>query len=282
MLSAPEPYHRLLLPTDLGEAAPDTFAHAFRLVLASGGNLQVVHVHMPGQTPGWADVPSARDVLVKWGKLGEDDGVEAFERLGVRVRFSGVGSLELEDPITDMAKTMVPDLMVLSTHARKGFDRLRMPSVGEDLARKVARPTLLLPKGGRPFVDPGSGSVSLRRLLVPVGSVAEANVASREAMRLVVSYAAAPAEFVLVHVGGRDTLEHLTLPKDDPRWTWRFDTRHGPLVEEILSAIEAHDVDAVVMTTHGHDSFYDRLAGSHTEQVLRESPVPVLAIPVGD
>ena len=37
----------------------------------------------------------------------------------------------------------------------------------------------------------------------------------------------------------------------------------------------------IVMTTDGRNGFLDALRGSHSERVLRHSPVPVLAVPVG-
>lgn len=281
MTATLEPFRRILLPTDLGAGTPGAYAHAFRLALGSLGDLHVVHVHAPDQRPDWGHLPSARELLVRWGRLDGEAGVDAFERLGVRVGFTAVPSLELEDPIKTLVSEDPPDLLVLATQARKGMARLQVASVAEDLARHADVAALFVPVDARPFVDDMTGSVSLRTVVVPVGSVDDARLALREAMRLVESYQAAPTEFVLVHVGDKSTMPPLFLADDDPRWTFRIDLRHGPLGQEILSAIEAHDADLVVMATKGHDSVVDWLRGSRTETVVRHAACPVLAIPMG-
>ena len=57
-----------------------------------------------------------------------------------------------------------PDLLVLPTHARTALDRLRVASAAEVLAREAACPALFVPFDARPFVDPDTGAVMLRRV----------------------------------------------------------------------------------------------------------------------
>jgi len=57
--------------------------------------------------------------------------------------------------------------------------------------------------------------------------------------------------------------------------------RHaGDAVTGILSAITDLDAVALVMATHGRSGLSRLFAGSVTEQVVRESPVPVVVVPV--
>lgn len=57
--------------------------------------------------------------------------------------------------------------------------------------------------------------------------------------------------------------------------------RQGVPYEQILNAVDAHEVDLVVIGTHGRTGL-DRLTslGSVTERVVRSSPVPVTTVPL--
>ncbi|MCA9571843.1 MAG: universal stress protein [Myxococcales bacterium] len=281
MTAPPTGYRRVFFPTDLEAGAEAPYAHAFRLALAGAGDLHVVHVHKPDATPSWDHLPSARDLCVRWGRLAADASVDAYHRLGLRVAFTALPSLELESPIERAVAHDHPDLLVLGTHARKGSERLRAQSVAEDLARRAAMPALFVQQGARSFVDPDSGSVSLRTVIVPADTSTRARRALREAIRLVRSYEAEPCTFVIVHVGDRDDAPYVELPPDDARWDLRYDHREGDVAGQIVAAVEAHDADAVVMTTAGHDSLADWVRGSLTEVVVRHAPCPVLAVPEG-
>lgn len=49
----------------------------------------------------------------------------------------------------------------------------------------------------------------------------------------------------------------------------------------IIAYAEEHGIDLIVMATHGRTGVDRYLLGSVTERVLRTSPVPVLAVPLG-
>ncbi len=54
--------------------------------------------------------------------------------------------------------------------------------------------------------------------------------------------------------------------------------RKGTAIFEILSAIKEHEIDLVVVATHGHSGLSQVFFGSTTEKILKRSPVPVLAV----
>lgn len=272
------PIRVVALPTDLHTAAETAMALALRLVVSGAGRLELLHVHNPGQTVDWMQLPSVRSLLVRWGRLTVDDGVGAYQRLGVEVVPRGLPSLDLVEPLLDALATSLPQLVVLPTEGRGGLARFAEASVAEAVARRLPVPALFVREGARCFVDPDSGTVSLRRVLIPVSSAASFHHALGAAMALVESYDAAPTEFVVVHVGEREAMPTLHLP-DDPRWSFRVDVRGGRLETELVSAASAHDVDLIAMSTRGHDELADELRGSHTEVVVRHAPVPVLAVP---
>ncbi|WP_255151860.1 universal stress protein [Halorarius halobius] len=57
--------------------------------------------------------------------------------------------------------------------------------------------------------------------------------------------------------------------------------REGDPDEEILAAADAHEVDLVVMGTHGREGLRRRLVGSVAERVVREADPPVMTVTAG-
>lgn len=73
-----------------------------------------------------------------------------------------------------------------------------------------------------------------------------------------------------------ETVAQWAQPEDVPV-TKAF--RYGRTHEEILDYTSEHDIDVVVMGTHGRSGFARiKAAGSVAERVMREAPVPVMVI----
>ena len=53
------------------------------------------------------------------------------------------------------------------------------------------------------------------------------------------------------------------------------------MVLGIVDAALDANADLIVMSTDGRNGFLQALRGSHTERVLREVPLPLLAVPEG-
>lgn len=53
----------------------------------------------------------------------------------------------------------------------------------------------------------------------------------------------------------------------------------GMAVEQILEVAEQHQIDLVVMGSHGHGAWYELLVGTVTEGVLHRIGRPVLVVP---
>ena len=57
---------------------------------------------------------------------------------------------------------------------------------------------------------------------------------------------------------------------------------HGHAAPQILRAAERHEVDVIVMGTHGKGALQHTFLGSVAEQVLHKSKKPVFVIPIPD
>ncbi|HEY0993711.1 MAG TPA: universal stress protein, partial [Kofleriaceae bacterium] len=145
-------------------------------------------------------------------------------------------------------------------------------SVAEAIARNLCAPVLVVPNQSRGFVDPQSGTVDLRRVIIPAGDASEARKAVAAA-QLLAGIAESPVDLEIVHAGPIDPdLEHLGLA---------IRRIAGALEDAIVAAARARDACLIVMATRGHDAVGDVLLGSHTERVIREACCPVLSVPDG-
>lgn len=163
---------------------------------------------------------------------------------------------------------------MLATEGRDGLARWLRPSLAASIARRSETMTLFVPSGGRGFVDPATGDLSLARILLPVDETPDPSAAIAYASRAAESLGDKPVEITLLRVGAEP--EVASLPEGDG---FRFVRRRadGDVIETILSA--AADADLVVMPTDGRDGVLDAFRGSHTERVLRGTPCPLLAVP---
>ena len=175
-------------------------------------------------------------------------------------------------------RTAHPDLLIIGTEGRVGFDRLLHPSRAEPVIRRSGHPALVINHHGRIIVDK-SGDLQIHNVLVPVDLNAPHQVVIDTLGRLCQELDLPHVAFTLFHVGGFEGIPALELP---PRldWTWRTERFQGDIVEGILNAAAVGEADLIAMATRGHDSWLDTVTGSTTEQVIRRAPCPVLAVPV--
>ncbi len=54
--------------------------------------------------------------------------------------------------------------------------------------------------------------------------------------------------------------------------------RKGSVPETLIASVEEHDIDCIVMGTHGRTAVREYVLGSVAERTLREAPVPVVTV----
>jgi nucleotide-binding universal stress UspA family protein len=176
------------------------------------------------------------------------------------------------DAVVEELRSTRPTLVVVGTHGRHGVAALLHESVAEAIARNLDVPVMIVPNSVEGLVDPVTGTLAIRRLIIPAGSADEARC-GLEAARLIAALASVPdATFELLHVGTVDrALEAFGVP------TTRCD---GPLKDAIVASAAAREASMIVMPTRGHDGVGDVLRGSRTERVVREALCPVVSVPI--
>lgn len=280
--TTPPSLRRITLATDLGAESTELFAHGLAFALRARAELFLVHVS-DGDHPEatWRRLPTVRAMLERWGKLPAEASHAEFEALGIKVHAVDREPTE-KDVVAAVARRMVethPDLVLLGTHGRTGLSRFLETSVAEPVARDVHRLTMFVPSHARGLVDPETGALRLKRVLVPMAPNTPQQAVIDTLGRLLGALEVGAVAFTLVHVGKHDSVPSPSLPSRGD-WAWRTDVRSGQVVEQILQAEVEHEADLIAMATRGHDSVLDELLGSRTERVVRRARCPVLAVPV--
>jgi nucleotide-binding universal stress UspA family protein len=262
-------------PTDLSADSHVAFAHALKLALAGRGKLKIMHVEPGAAEVAWENFPQVRATLERWGLLPSGSSREDVVKLGLGVEKIVFPGENPASAIPHYLRQRHVDLMVLATHQRDGLDRWFAESIAEPLARQSRVRTLFVP-GSRPgFTSLTDGSITLKRVLIPIDDVPSPQYAIRAAADLAQLLEQEQVTFRLLHIGER--MPTVGVP-ERAGWSWERISRTGDVVAEILEAAQ-DEADVIVMTTQGHRGVLDALRGSTTERVLRGSPCPVLAVP---
>lgn len=276
------PLMRIVHPSDFSRASLIAFAHALKIALQSKAELEVVHVghHKIGSAKDvhWSDFPGVRATLARWQILPADAAVDEVAKLGLRIKKILNSASDPLAAMVDYCEKHPPDLLVLATHQREGLDRWLHKTVAEPLARRSRALTLFVPTHGEGFISPASGTVTLRRILIPVDHTPNAQAAVEQAFFLAEGLDCHEAHFRLLHVGTEKGMPTLFLPHH-PGYQWEQCLLNGDPVETILSEAALWEPDLIVFTTQGHRDFLDALRGSTTERVLRGAHCAVLAVP---
>lgn len=270
----------VLHPTDFSAASGRAFEHALRIALCNQCSFDILHIHSRRlDRDEWSDFPQVRRTLEDWGLLEEGSPRSAVgDELGVLVRKVDLREKRPLAGIVNFVDEEGPDLIVLSTEGRKGLPRWLHPSISEPLARRTRTATLFVPQDARGFVSREDGEVHLQRVLIPVDREPDPQIAITFTAALARAIGAQSACLDVLFVGDASVAPEVDAPNETDGPFERV-VRGGNPVDEILKFANEQQSDLITMATVGHHGFLDAIRGSTTEQVLRDSPCPVLAVP---
>ncbi len=267
----------IMHPSDLSEVGANAFAHALALALWQRSRFTLLHAHRSGADLEWRRAPSVRRTLERWRLLEPDSiGSQLFQQVALDVRKVDLGGITPLQTLLKYLETHQVDLLVVGTEGREGLPRWLRPSFAEQLSRRSKTATLFVPHAVPGLVCLDSGQIHLNRILIPVDGRPDPAVAIAYGVQ-VAAWVEPVTEISLLHVGTEDYAWPQTPKQSGIRWQQQ--TRQGTVVDQILKAAEAGGVDLMIMATQGHHGIWDAFRGSTTEQVLRRSPCPVLAVP---
>jgi len=292
----------VLLPTDGSAWSESAFAHAAFFAGRHDARLHVLHV-----TPG-DGVPPGELVAVPPPAAGGFRARlhrAAADAVGLDVVHAELTAPSTTDGILDYTEAHGVDLIVMATHGRTGLAHFVKGSVAESVVRRAPCPVLTV----RPTAP--RAEVEVHRLLVPVDFspaaerlVAHAKVLAAlfraEAHLLHVLPPEAPSPYDLspppppheqdldaarrrlldlyAEAGGPDGPVTAHAAGRPLNWPAVGDGDASPPAADILNYAEAHDVDLIVMATHGREGLKRMFLGSVAEETVQKAPCPVFVV----
>lgn len=278
-------FERILVPLDGSEVSEAILGQVCRLLrLKDSAVVLFQAVPIPVQ-PGLEYAPLMVDL-----KSDAENYITSLERQlrkeGVNVR--GIVRVGGEATgILDAAKEEKATLIAMASHGRSGLSRFMLGSVAEKVIRASDVPVLVV----RSFQDAAVGArrtpvqeIPIRRILMPVDG-SESSLAAIPHVRALAKAVGASVLVLgvvepsregkgegepLIRMATKD-LAAASIPVDPI-------VRVGDPASEILDACTRHDVDLLVMSTHGRSGPGRWVMGSVTEKVLRGAKVPMLVV----
>lgn len=268
-------------PTDFSEASEIAFGHALKLAIMTMTKLSILHVSTNRDGVHFSDFPQVRHTLERWGILPEGSSKkDVIEKAGTYVE--KIVKVH-EDPVSSILHFLdhsPTDLIVLAVHQSKEPIGWLKKSVAMPISLGSGEMTLFVPQGVDGFVSLRDGTVSLKRILIPIDNHPSPQLAVNAASALARTLSCVDCSFKLVYVGDPNNKPIVNISAQEG-WQWEKIIRIGrhDVVKEILQLGNEYSADLIVMTTQGRDGFLDALRGSITERVLRGARCPLLAIP---
>jgi nucleotide-binding universal stress UspA family protein len=271
----------VLCVTDFSPASLNAFAHALTLAMNTRCHFTLLQVSRRQAAPKeWSGIPGVRALLERWGYL--EHGTpecEMFERVQLDATKIFKRTSDTYGAVREILAQRPIDVVVVATGGAGGFTSFVRPSVAEVAPADWRTMTLVVPGSESGFVSPETGYHTLRNIVVPVSQDLHPETAVTYAMRLAVFSEEDVIHVHLLHVGDPSEAPDVKVP-ERPYLTWRTVHRTGNPVPRIIETAEEVDADLIVMTTPGKRGFLDTVLLTVSDQVVRQAPCPVLAVPV--
>ncbi|WP_148263727.1 universal stress protein [Halopiger xanaduensis] len=184
------------------------------------------------------------------------------------------------------------DLIIMGTHGRSGVDRYLLGSVTERVIRRSDVPVLTVRTR-----DDGNVSFPYDDVLVPTDGSDGAEAAYEPAIALATAYDAMLHALSVIETNalgletapkgndeGPDEAARMALEEVEANASQASaadvvtEITFGSPHEEIRSYVREHDIDLVVMGTHGRSGLPRYLLGSVAEKLVRTASVPVMTV----
>lgn len=269
----------IAVPTDFSRHAAHAFEHALMHARHFGATLHLLHMLTE------PDAETVQDRL--------DAFLAPYDLDDLTVESHLLRGDDPAEAVLDYASETGIDLLVLGTHGRRGLMRLMMGSVAETILRRAPCPALAV----REHED-NTRPEPPENILLPVDLSEHSRTALPAARHLAATYgarlhlvyvvedvplppaygvppAASPSPPMNVEAHAEQALEQLSPQEDDLDVPTETHLGAGLVVSEILRVVEEHDIDLVVMASHGRSGLARVLMGSVTEEVLRKAACPV-------
>jgi nucleotide-binding universal stress UspA family protein len=263
------PPSHLLQPISHDPAESSICAVAAAFALRSGSSLTTLHAI--GAQP-LAQAPDIATLLKRWHLASDALTHQHITELCCD---------DVGETILKQIGLLQPELLIMGAHPEAHWRRVLRDSVSQQLISSPTLPTLVLPLGREDLLDPNTGDLFIRDLYVAAQDDHTLALSTPWARWLAGISAHREGTIHVLHVGDTPlaAADHCSVPG----WRWQSEAlrpdRHA-LEEELVRAVRASGPGSLlIMATHGEDSVYDMLFGTHTERVLSSLDRPLLILP---
>ena len=283
---------QLLFPTDGSSGASVALNHVLDIATNYDATVHILNIADTTQDSLTQIQGEIIDVLEQEGKEIVQDAADRAQDRGVDI-VTEVLQGEPYRTIINYADAHEIDLIVMPTHGRRGLERFLLGSTTERVVRRADKPVLTIrPDNETRLTYPHQnvlvgtdGSDCAHQALSIAADVANADGAALHLLSVIALPTLAAdvrPDFQLeaLEEGAHTILNDAAAVAEDAGIEEVSTTvKYGSSIHQtILSYIEDHDIDIVVIGTHGRTGFDRYMLGSITEYLVRTSPVPVLTV----
>jgi nucleotide-binding universal stress UspA family protein len=298
-------YTSILVPYDGSAHSARALPVAAALAARTGASVQLAIVHDPSAyipfVPGEVAIPVYDQELVQAHR---DRDRQALDMAVAHLTHQGVKAtgVLLDGTIVEALEEHVlaagTDLVVMTTHGRSGFERLRLGSVATAFLTRATVPVLLVRGAGSEHPDDDQplpsgallctldGSAFAEAVLPHARTFAEATGLRMHLVAVTVPHAISMAPFgteaLLADDSALSAEEHVReeylqrMAASCPPGTTVRALTDMSVSRGILEAAEEVACGAIAIATHGRGGFKRLVLGSVTDEVLRHAHKPVL------
>lgn len=285
-------FDQILFPTDGGEGATVALDHVLDIATAHDSTVHLVNVVDTTRMSTTRIQGEVIDTL-------EEEGEQIVREAADRAEQQGVDTVteiiqgEPYSTIVGYADSREIDLIAMPTHGRRGLERFLLGSTTERVVRRANTPVLTVQPDDEVEIEypyqnvlvPTDGSDCANQALAMGVDVATTEGAALHLLSVIVITA--------LGVDVRSDIKQTALEEsanelmadaeefaaDAGVGSVSGTVEYGSSIHRaILSYVDDHDVDLVVVGTHGRTGFDRYVLGSVTEYLVRTSPVPVLTV----
>ncbi|WP_181685293.1 universal stress protein [Halorhabdus salina] len=283
-------YEEILLPVDDTTGNAEALHHAGEIAHYLDSEIRLLHVADTEQHSVTLTEEGVVDGLVRQGERIVNDAGETLETLNVTYSTDVVQGSPAET-IVEYAAEYDYDLIVMPTHGRQGLSRYLLGSVTEKVVRLSNVPVLTAR-----MQEDDTFAFPYERILLPTDGSEGATRAARHGIDLAATVEATVHAVSAVETaalgpdvrsgvtqgafdqGAQDAVADVATMADKRGVAVETHVQSGTADEEILTAIDLHDCDAVVMGTTGRRGVDRILLGSVAEKTVRTASVPVVTV----